>query len=173
MPFNGYGSRRVSGLPGAPWRGKNEFMKTDSIPKGYHSLTPYLTVEGADKLVQFMKTAFDAQEVECTTRFDGTIANVVLKIGDSMVMAAEAIGRWTPMPAGLYFYVPDVDEIYRRALAAGGESLMEPADQFYGDRNAGVRDVAGNFWWIATRIEDVSPEEMERRAAEAMKSKKA
>jgi uncharacterized glyoxalase superfamily protein PhnB len=146
-------------------------MKVDPIPAGFHSLTPYLTVEGADKLIRFMVAAFDAKEIECTKRPDGKIANAVLKIGDSMIMAGDASGKWAPMPAGLYFYVPDVDEVYRRALAAGATSLMEPADQFYGDRNAGVRDMCGNFWWIATHIEDVSPDEMERRAAERVKER--
>ena len=72
------------------------------------------------------------------------------------------------MPCALYVYVPDTDATYQRALKAGGVSTMEPSNQFYGDRNAGVRDECGNLWWIGTHIEDVSPEELKRRAAKAM-----
>jgi uncharacterized glyoxalase superfamily protein PhnB len=70
------------------------------------------------------------------------------------------------MPAAMYVYVPNVDDTYKKALAAGGTSVMEPADQFYGDRHGGVKDRWGNFWWIATRVENVPPEEMKRRAQE-------
>jgi uncharacterized glyoxalase superfamily protein PhnB len=79
-------------------------------------------------------------------------------------MLGEATGQWKPRPSTLYLYVHDTDATYRRALEAGATSLMEPANQFYGDRNAGVQDPSGNFWWIATHVEDVSAEEMKRRA---------
>jgi uncharacterized glyoxalase superfamily protein PhnB len=80
-------------------------------------------------------------------------------------MIGEAGGQWQPMPCNLYVYVPDTDATYRRALAAGAVSIMEPSDQYYGDRNAGVKDPCGNSWWLATHKEDVSAEEMQRRAA--------
>jgi uncharacterized glyoxalase superfamily protein PhnB len=80
-------------------------------------------------------------------------------------MVADATEKWKAMPSSLYLYVTDVDQVYRAALNAGASSVMEPADQFYGDRNAGVRDACGNVWWIATHKEDVSPEEIQRRAA--------
>jgi uncharacterized glyoxalase superfamily protein PhnB len=86
-----------------------------------------------------------------------------------MVMMGEPGPEHPPMPAMLYLYVEDVDAVYRRALGAGAVSLMEPADMFYGDRNAGVKDQCGNQWWIATHKEDVSPEELARRAEQAMK----
>jgi uncharacterized glyoxalase superfamily protein PhnB len=86
-------------------------------------------------------------------------------------MIAEPRGPWTAAPAQLYVYVKDTDATYRRALEAGGVSVMAPADQFYGDRNAGVKDMCGNSWWIATHIEDVSPEEMRKRAAAMEKQK--
>ena len=97
-------------------------------------------------------------------RPDGTLQHGEVKIGDSIVMLAEASGQWKPRPSTLYLYVNDTDATYRRAIEAGATSLMEPATQFYGDRSAGVQDPAGNFWWIATHVEDVSPEEMHRRA---------
>jgi PhnB protein len=140
-------------------------MAVKPIPEGYHSVTPYLAVEGADKLLEFVKRAFDAADRECMRRPDGTIHHAEVKIGDSIVMLAEASGQWKPRPSTLYLYVNDTDETYRRAIEAGATSLMEPANQFYGDRNAGVQDPSGNFWWIATHLEDVSPEEMQRRAA--------
>lgn len=141
-------------------------MAVKPIPDGYHSVTPYLTVHGADKLIEFLKQAFGAEERERFLRPDGAIMHAEVKVGDSILMLAEANEQWQPRPVMLYLYVPDTDATYRRAIEAGGSSLMEPANQFYGDRNAGVTDPSGNSWWIATHVEDVSQEEMERRAAE-------
>jgi uncharacterized glyoxalase superfamily protein PhnB len=138
------------------------------IPDGYHTLTPYLTVHGAARLIDFLKQAFDAKEHSRTARPDGTVAHADLQIGDSRLMVSEATETWKAMPGSIYLYVPDTDATYRRAIEAGATSLMEPADQFYGDRNAGVRDACGNSWWIATHVEDVSPEEMTRREKEWM-----
>jgi uncharacterized glyoxalase superfamily protein PhnB len=132
---------------------------------GYHTVTPYVVVEDGEGMVTFLKAAFGAVEVSRASRPDGSIANAELKIGDSMLMVAQAKEPWKPMPAGFYLYVPDTDAAYAAAMAAGGASTLEPADQFYGDRNAGVQDPWGNNWWIATHIEDVSPEEVQRRMA--------
>ena len=140
-------------------------MAVEPIPRGYHTLTPYLVVEDGEGLLAFLKVAFQAVEVSRTQRPDGSIANAELRIGDSMLMVAQAKEPWKPMPAGFYLYVPDTDAAYAAAMAAGGLSTLEPADQFYGDRNAGVQDPWGNNWWIATHIEDVSPEEVQRRMA--------
>ncbi len=90
-----------------------------------------------------------------------------MQIGDSMVMLGEATGEYLPMQSMIYLYVPDCDKLYEQAIQAGAESLMDPADQFYGDRNAGIKDPLGNMWWIGTRLEDVSKEEITKRAAEA------
>lgn len=144
-------------------------MAAKPIPDGYHSVTPYLIVEGAPKLMDFVIQAFGAEERERMTRADGTIGHAEVRIGDSVVMLSEARGEWKPMPAAIYLYVPDTDATYRQALEAGATSVMEPADQFYGDRNAGVRDPVGNLWWIGTHQEDVPREELERRAAANMK----
>ena len=83
-------------------------------------------------------------------------------------MMADARGDWKPMPGAIYLYVIDTDATYQRALGAGATSLMEPADQFYGDRSAGVKDPVGNYWWIGTHQEDVPPEEMEKRTRKAL-----
>jgi len=144
-------------------------MPVTPIPKGYHAVTPYLCVQGADKLLDFVKRAFAATEREVMKQPDGTIRHAEVDIGDSIVMISEAQGEHNPMPTALYLYVTDTDATYRRALQAGGTSLMEPADQLYGDRNAGVKDPVGNKWWIATHQEDVAPDELARRAAQQMK----
>jgi uncharacterized glyoxalase superfamily protein PhnB len=143
-------------------------MAVKAIPEGYHTVTPYLVVQGAPKLIDFLKQAFDAQERERMARPDGTIGHAEVKIGDSIVMMSEASEQWKPMPTGIYLYVNDTDAVYKRALQAGATSVMEPANQFYGDRSAGVRDPSGNNWWIATHQEDVAPEELKRRAEAAM-----
>ncbi len=144
-------------------------MAVKPIPDGYHSITPYLVVQGASKLIDFLKQAFAAQESERLTRPDGTIGHAEVRIGDSIVMMSEASGEWKPMPSAMYLYVNDTDTTYKRALQAGAVSTMEPTDQFYGDRSAGVKDLAGNQWWIATHKEDLSPEELTKRAKAAMK----
>ncbi len=134
------------------------------IPDGYHTVTPYLIVEGVAGLIDFLKQAFDAVETERVPGPDGKVGHGEVRIGDSVVMMGEASGDWKPMPGSMYLYVNDTDATYKRALDAGATSLMEPADQFYGDRNAGVKDASGNMWWIATRKENLSPEELRRRA---------
>lgn len=138
-------------------------------PDGYHAVTPYLTVIGAGEVVEFAKKVFDGVVAECTMRPDGTVGHAEIKIDDSVVMVGESGGEFKPMPAMLYVYVEDVDATYKRALDAGATPVMEPKDQFYGDRSGGVTDAAGNQWWFATHVEDISPEEMERRASAHMK----
>ncbi len=143
-------------------------MAVKPIPDGYHAITPYLVVEGAAKVIEFASKAFGAQEIFRFPGPNGTIGHAEMKIGDSVIMIADA-GRYPPRPANLVLYVPNVDEVYRKAIAAGATSEREPADQFYGDRSAGVIDTGGNHWWMATHVEDVSPDELERRAAEMAK----
>jgi PhnB protein len=144
-------------------------MAVKPIPEGYHSVTPYLTVQGAAKLLDFLQQAFDAKVTERMDRPDGRIGHAEVRIGDSVVMLAEASDQWKPMTGGIYLYVEDTDAAFKRALEAGAVSIMEPANQFYGDRNAGIKDPAGNFWWIATHVEDVAPPEMKKRAEAFMK----
>jgi uncharacterized glyoxalase superfamily protein PhnB len=145
------------------------------IPEGYSAVTPYLVVDGAGRLIEFMKDVLGAEEMMRMPSPDGGVGHAEIRIGDSVVMCADPSG--TEMgrvsPAMLYVYVNDVDAAYQRALAAGAQSMREPADQFYGDRSAGVEDAFGNQWWLATHVEDVAPEEMERRMAEAMKAGQA
>lgn len=145
-------------------------MAVKPIPDGFHSVTPYLIVQGVAKLIDFLKQSFEAEETMVrTTRPDGTIMHAEVRIGDSIIMMGEPMGEFQPMPGSIYLYVNDTDAVYKRALQAGATSMMEPADQFYGDRNAGVKGPSGNIWWIATHIEDVSPEELAKRAEAFMK----
>jgi PhnB protein len=140
--------------------------KVKPIPDGFHTITPYLIVEGAEKLIGFMKEAFGAQYGhEPARRPDGSIMYAALKIGDSMLMVSDASEHAKASPVMLYLYVPNADAAYERAMKAGATSMMEPADQFYGDRSAGVQDFAGNQWFFGTHIEDVSPSELEKRVA--------
>lgn len=144
-------------------------MAVKPIPDGYHSVQPYLVVKGADKLIEFMKQAFGATENHKITGPDGKIGHAEMQVGDSRIMLGEARKEWTPMPTGIYLYGEDADAVFKKAIEAGGESIMPVANQFYGDRHGGVRDPAGNLWWISTRVEDVSEEDMKRRAEEWMK----
>ena len=136
--------------------------KTQFRPQGFHTVNPYLVVNGAAQLLAFLTKAFGAEEVG--ERFkgpDGAIMHAAVRIGDSMVEVSDAPVK--PMPAALHLYVEDTDATYRRALEAGGTSLREPMTTFYGDRSAGVTDPGGNSWWIACHVEDVSQEELVRR----------
>ena len=133
------------------------------IPEGYQAVIPYLVVEGAEKLVEFLKQTFHAKELLRMPGADGKIGHAEMRIGDCVVMLADAQGPYKPMSAMIYVYTEDVDEAYQRALQAGATSDREPKDQFYGDRTAGVTDAFGNRWYIGTHIEDVSEEELMRR----------
>jgi PhnB protein len=144
-------------------------MAVKPIPEGYHSVTPYLLVDDAEGLIEFVKRAFGAQETLRMPGPNGKIGHAEVRIGDSIVMLADAStsDRGTPFRAMVMVYVEDCDNTYQRALEAGGTSLREPTDQFYGDRSSAVRDRFGNDWWIHTHVEDVPPEEMARRAEQA------
>ncbi|MBE7550725.1 MAG: VOC family protein [Anaerolineales bacterium] len=139
-------------------------MAVKPIPEGHHTVTPYLVVRGVAQLIEFMKQAFAAEEIQRMNRPDGTLMHAEVRIGDSMVMLGEAGGAYEPMPAMLHLYVEDADAVYQRALQAGAVSLRAPVDEAYGDRIGGVKDSFGNQWWIATHIRDVSPAELAQLA---------
>ncbi|HTB79922.1 MAG TPA: VOC family protein [Opitutaceae bacterium] len=145
-------------------------MPTHHIPQGLHSVTPYLIVKDAARLLEFVRRAFDAQELFCSRRNDGTIAHALVKIGDAAIECAEAQPEWPATTTACHLYVSDADATYERALGAGATSLYPPADRFYGDRESGVKDPCGNAWFIATHREDVPPDELARRAAAALKA---
>lgn len=145
------------------------------VPEGYHNVTPYLIVDGAAGAIEFYKKAFGAQEIGRHLGPDGKIMHAEITIGDSRVMVNDVMqGMKGPKafggsPTTLWLYVDDCDALFNRAVAAGATVQMPMSDQFWGDRGGVVADPAGYTWWIATRKEDLTPAELEERAAEFFK----
>jgi uncharacterized glyoxalase superfamily protein PhnB len=133
------------------------------IPQGFRSLTQYLILDHAADFQSFIENAFAATERFLMRDGEGIIRHAEAQLGGSIIEFAEASGPWKAMPAGLHYYVQNSDEVYRRALKAGGTSLYEPANRDYGDREAGVQDPSGNFWFIATHTggADYKPEPLQ------------
>lgn len=145
-------------------------MAVKSVPDGYHTVTPYLIINGAAQALEFYKRAFGAAETVRMPDPKGRIAHAEIKIGDSMIMLADEhpeMGHRGPRTLGgtsvsILLYVPDVDTVFDRAIKAGAKSQRPVADQFYGDRMGTLEDPFGHVWTIGTHIEDVSAEEMKR-----------
>jgi PhnB protein len=127
-------------------------MSTPYRPEGFHTVTPYLIVPDAARLIQFLVRAFDAQELVVVHDDAGKIRHAGFRVGDSVVELGDANPEWKPMTAGLHVYVEDADAAYHKAIAAGATSLYEPADMPYGERSGGVMDPAGNHWYLATLL---------------------
>ena len=143
------------------------------IPEGYHTITPYLTVHNAANMIQFLKQGLGAEiSHEPLKRPDGKVAHAEVKIGDSRVMLGEENEMAKASPSTLYVYVPDVDVAYKKAIKAGGKSVAEPTDMFYGDRCGAVKDPSGNTWSIATHQEDLTAAELAKRAESFYKKQK-
>jgi PhnB protein len=148
-------------------------MSVKAIPDGYYSLTPYLVCKGAAKAIAFYAKAFGAQETVRMPGPDGSIMHAEVKIGNSMLMLSDENkerGQLSPESIGgtacsIMLYAEDVDEVFKRAVAAGAKVEMPPVDMFWGDRMGNIVDPFGHKWAIATHKEDVSPEEMEKRMA--------
>lgn len=122
-------------------------------PEGFGTVNAYLFVEKPEEFITFLQNSFFAEEVNrSTNEKTGEIANCILKIGDSCFMISQARGEFLGMRTSFYLYVNDVDKVYQNALAQGAESVLEPADMDYEDRQAGVKDPAGNYWWISKRL---------------------
>jgi uncharacterized glyoxalase superfamily protein PhnB len=136
------------------------------VPAGYHSVAPWIVSRDTDRLLAFVREAFGAEELARVLGDDGTIGHAEFRIGDSIVLAFDARPTWPATPAFLRLYVEDGDAVHRAAVRAGAVSVTEMTDMFWGDRVGRVRDPLGNLWWIQTRLEELSPEEMERRAGE-------
>jgi PhnB protein len=155
-------------------------MPVQPIPAGYHTVTPYLIIKGAAKALEFYKKAFGATEHLCLPQPGGKIAHAEIKIGDSIIMLADEVpemGYLGPeslggkSPVSIVLYVENVDSMFKQAIAAGGKELRPLADQFYGDRSGTLADPFGHVWTIATHVEDVSKEEVDRRFAAMMEKK--
>ena len=125
--------------------------------EGLQDVAPYLFLRGTPAFIDFLQKAFAAEVIGRHETPDGTVLHSTVKIGDSFIGMGEAKGPWQPMPGGIHYYIPNVDEVYQRALAAGAKSLQAPVDQPYGDRYAGVVDPQGNYWYLATHIKDFQP----------------
>ena len=149
-------------------------MAVKPIPEGYHSLTPYLVVDGAARAIDYYKSVFGAAERMRMDAPGGKIGHAELQIGDSVLMLADehpeqgfrgprSIGG---SPASVLLYVENVDDVFKRALAGGAKQLKPLQDQFYGDRMGTIEDPFGHIWNLATHVEDVPPEEMARRVEE-------
>lgn len=149
-------------------------MTVQPIPEGYHSLTPYLICKGAGDAIEFYRKAFNAEELMRVDGPEGTIGHAEMQLGNSRIMLADecpamnALAPQSPGSSGVGFclYVENVDEVFARAIAAGAKEQRPLQDQFYGDRSGTVEDPFGHVWTVATHMEDVVPEEMERRMQE-------
>ena len=127
-------------------------MSQRYVPEGFHQVTPYLTVEGANRLLDFLVEVFDAEVMNRFDKPDGTIGNAAVRIGDSTIEVAEATDRFGPMPGAIHIYVPDVEQAHQKAIQHGAQVIHEPMDMDYGERASAVKDPAGNHWYIATYV---------------------
>jgi PhnB protein len=138
-------------------------MAVKPIPEGYGTVTPWIISPDTARLIDYVTEAFGAQEIDRVLNEDGSIGHAEVRIGDSIVMMFDAKPGWPPTPAFLRLYVEDADAVHRAAVAAGGTSITEVTHLFFGDRVGRVRDPLGNLWWIQSRVEDVTMEEMQER----------
>jgi PhnB protein len=152
-------------------------MASKSIPDGYHSVTPYLIVKDAARAIEFYKQAFGATELMRMEGPGGTVGHAEIKIGDSPLMLADEypdMGFRSPQSLGgagvsLMVYVDNVDEVFPRAISAGGKELRPVKDQFYGDRSGTLEDPFGHIWTLSTHVEDLSTDEMLKRSEDFLK----
>lgn len=126
-------------------------MMTPYKPESYNSISPYLIVDGANATIAFLVRTFDAVELRRHDGEDGSIMHAEVRIDDSVVMLSDGSPNFPAVASHVHLYVPDVDATYRRALAAGGESIQEPMQGGDADKRGGVRDAGGTTWWIATQ----------------------
>ena len=154
--------------------------KVPHIPTGYHTITPYLIVKGAARAIEFYQKALGAKQIERVDGPNGKVMHAELQIGDSRIMLADEMPEMGyrsatsigGSPISLYVYLPDCDNVIKQAVAEGAELKRPLENQFYGDRNGTIHDPFGHIWTIATHVEDVSREEMERRMKAEMEKRK-
>jgi PhnB protein len=155
--------------------GNKMASRIKEIPKGFHTVTPYLTVTDSARAIDFYKRAFGAEELYRVDGPNGKVAHAEIKIGDSIIMLSDEMPGWSRSPQSLggtavniFLYVKDVDGVFNRAVAAGAKVAMPLSDMFWGDRYGQVTDPFGHSWSLATHKEDVPPEELRKRAQAAM-----
>jgi PhnB protein len=153
------------------WRaaGRGIMARVESIPRGWSTITPSLVVKDAEKALAFYKKAFGIEERMVIRNPEGRFLHAELALGNSVLMLGQSMEGYPDTATNLYVYVTDCDLAFNRALAAGGKAKTAPQDGFWGDRYGKLEDGFGNLWTVATHKEDVPPEEMRRRAIEAMR----
>jgi PhnB protein len=134
------------------------------LPEGFHTVVPYLIVPGCAKLITLLEQVFDAKETFRMNTPSGEIGHAEVRLGDCTIEMADSGDMWPPTRTLLHVYVPDCDETFQKAVQAGFEVKQELKDQFYGERSATLTDPFGNMWSIATRIEDLTEQEIRDRA---------
>jgi PhnB protein len=149
--------------------------RAEEIPKGFHTVTPYLTVTDSARAIDFYKRAFGAEELFRVDLPDGKVAHAEIKIGNSIIMLCDEMPGWSRSPQSLggtavniFLYIKDVDQVFKQAVAAGAKIAMPVDDMFWGDRYGMVTDPFGHSWSLATHKEDVLPDELRKRAQAAM-----
>ena len=151
---------------------KTKSKSVRAVPEGLQTVTPYLVVDNAAKLIEFIKNAFDGRVSFISNRDENKIMHATVSIGTSTIMISDTMEGMEPHTAMLYVYLEDADGVFKKAIDAKATSVQEPKTEFYGDRAGAVKDEWGNVWWIATHVEDVDPEELDRRSKEALKEQK-
>ncbi|GII04367.1 VOC family protein [Planobispora takensis] len=146
-------------------------MTVKPIPEGYTTVTPWIISYDTAGLMSYLTRAFDAVELARVVGDEGRIGHAEMRIGNAVVMMFDSRPGWPRTPAFLRLYVPDADAAHHQAVEAGGTSVTEVTHLYFGDRVGRVRDPFGNLWWIQTRVEDVSPDEMERRLSDPVFAK--
>ena len=129
-------------------------MSESYVPDGFTRVTPYLTVDGAQKLLDFLVAVFDVEVTDRVETEDGRLRHASVRLGDANIELADATDAYGPMPGAIHIYVPDVDECHQRAVQNGAEVLHEPMEMDYGERASAVKDPAGNNWYVATYHRD-------------------
>ncbi len=140
-------------------------METDNRPE-YRTVTPYLKLPNSERLLEFLKQAFNGTEKGRLSKPDGTLLHAEVVIGDTLLMIHELPSHGMPKPCTMYLRVDDTDSTFRQAIAAGATPIFQPTDMYYGERVACVTDVSQNDWWIASPVENLSLADIQQRAAD-------
>ncbi|HEY0023392.1 MAG TPA: VOC family protein [Longimicrobium sp.] len=127
-------------------------MNSSHKPEGYSTVSPYLIVNGASETIEFVVRVFDGVPLRRFADESGKLVHAEVRIDDTVVMVADAVQGWPPVPSHVHIYVADVDATYRRALEAGASSVQEPVQRDDPDKRGGVKDAGGTTWWIATKV---------------------
>jgi PhnB protein len=151
---------------------KTKSKSARAVPEGYHTVTPYLVVDNAQGLIEFIERSFNGKVVSLMKLDNNRIMHATMSIGDSTVMLSDTMEGMEAQTCMLYLYLEDVDSVYQKTIQAKGIAVREPKTEFYGDRAGAIKDQWGNVWWIATHVEDVDQQELERRAEQTMKERK-